>query len=173
MDWTKGLHFFWAFWSDSAKLMDLHDRFWEANATPNTSGAAPWLEGRGSRPSYPLTLAGPSPRGWPIARQTIRVNFGGRTPKRSTPRKFWINRRPPVGLVVPVVDHEQCHPLIDLRLAIEADVLLVGLLLLSGCGSREEELQTACKPIPSRRTSEVVSTVSSPSRSEPTGIAPP
>ena len=102
-----------------------------------------------------------------------REPFGGRTPKRSTPRKFWINRLPPVGLVVPVVDHDQCHPLIDLRLAIEADVLLVGLLLLSGCGSREEVIQTACKSIPSRRKSEVVSTVPSPSRSEPTGIAPP
>ena len=102
-----------------------------------------------------------------------REPFGGRTPKRSTPRKFWINRLPPVGPVVPVVDHDQCHPLIDLRLAIEADVLLVGLLLLSGCGSREEVIQTACKPIPSRRMSEVVSTFPSPSRSEPTGIAPP
>ena len=67
--------FFWVFLSDNAKLMDLHDRLGEANATPNTSGAAPWLEGRGSRPSYPLTLAGPGPRGWPIARQTIRVNL--------------------------------------------------------------------------------------------------
>ena len=166
--------FFWVFLSDNAKLMDLHDPFWEANATPNSSGAAPWLEGRGSRPSYPLTLAGPGPRGWPIARQTIRVNLlEGAPPNISTPRKFWINRLPPVGLVVPVVDHDQCHPLIDLRLAIEADVLLVGLLLLSGCGSREEELQTACKPIPSRRTSEVVSTIAPPSRPEPTGIAPP
>ena len=131
------------------------------------------VEARGLPTRLP-SLGWPRPKGMADrAPDHSREPFGGRTPKRSTPRKFWINRLPPVGLVVPVVDHDQCHPLIDLRLAIEADVLLVGLLLLSGCGSREEVIQTACNPIPSRRKSEVVSTVPSPSRSEPTGIAPP
>ena len=47
-------------------------------------------------------------------------------PKGSTPRRFWVNRLPPaLGLGVLIVDHDQCHPLIDLRMAIEADVLLV------------------------------------------------
>ena len=102
-------------------------------------------------PAYPRW---PRPKGMADrAPDHSRAPFGRRAPKRSTPRKFWINRLPPVGLVVPVVDHDQCHPLIDLRLAIEADVLLVGVLLLSGCGSRKEVIQTACKAIPSRSRS--------------------
>ena len=86
---------FWICFSDNAKLRDLQRRLEEANATLKTSGAAPWLEDRGSRP--------------------------------------WVNRLPPaLRLVVLVVGHDQCQPLIDLRMAIEADVIAL-------CGSRREK----------------------------------
>ena len=84
---------FWVFLSDNAKLRDLQRRFGEANATPNTSGAAPWLEDRGSLPSYPLTLTG-----------LAQAPGDGRPRARPTPRKFWLSRLPPaLGLVVLVI----------------------------------------------------------------------